>query len=88
MGCYVIHNTTNDMYYVGQSNHVPRRVNSHFTGKGNPDIYADHKNGDDFEIRLIDIMTTDYRRLDDQERDLIEFYDAYKSGYNKTRGNK
>lgn len=88
MGCYVIHNLTNDMYYVGQATHVPQRVNAHFTGKGNGDVYADYRYGNQFEIYMVDITTTNYRRLDDLERDLIATYDAYNRGYNKTRGNK
>lgn len=88
MGCYVIHNLTNGMYYVGQATHVPQRVNAHFTGKGNGDVYADYRYGNQFEIYMVDITTTNYRRLDDLERDLIATYDAYNRGYNKTRGNK
>ena len=88
MGCYVIHNLTNGMYYVGQATHVPQRVNAHFTGKGNGDVYADYRYGNQFEIYMVDITTTNYRRLDDLERDLIATYDAYNHGYNKTRGNK
>lgn len=71
MGCYVIHNLTNGMYYVGQATHVPQRVNAHFTGKGNGDVYADYRYGNQFEIYMVDITTTNYRRLDDLERDLI-----------------
>lgn len=88
MGCYVIYNKTKKLYYVGQAKHVPNRVNAHFTGKGNGDVYADYKYGDGFEIHLIDVMTTEYRRLDDLERDLIKAYGAYKNGYNKTHGNR
>lgn len=51
-------------------------------------MYADYKYGDEFEIHLIDVMTTEYRRLDDLERDLIKAYGAYESGYNKTHGNR
>ena len=88
MGCYVIHNLTKNMFYVGQATHVPQRVNNHFTGKGNGDVYADYKYGNQFEIRLVNIMDTEYSRLDDLERDLINAFDAYDHGYNKTRGNK
>lgn len=88
MGCYVIHNLTNNMYYVGQATHVPQRVNAHFTGKGNGDVYADYRYNNQFEIYLVDIATTNYRRLDDLERDLISLYDSYNQGYNKTHGNR
>ena len=47
-GVYILHNKTKNMYYVGQGKDVFNRVNSHFTGKGNGDVYADYKYGDDF----------------------------------------
>lgn len=88
MGCYVIHNLTKDIYYVGQAKHVTNRVYAHFTGRGNGDVYADYKYDNEFELLLVDIMDTEYRRLDDLERDLIGAFDAYNHGYNKTRGNR
>lgn len=88
MGCYIIHNLRDGKYYIGQATHVPQRVNAHFTGKGNGDVYADYRYGHPFEIQLIDITTTTYRRLDDMERELIDAYDAHERGYNRKRGNK
>lgn len=38
-GVYIIFNKTKDMYYVGQSKTVLNRVNAHFNGKGNGDVY-------------------------------------------------
>ena len=88
MGCYILHNLKNDKYYIGQAVHVPQRVAAHLTGRGNGDVYADYRNGDSFEIRMIDITTTKYKRLNDLERALIFTYHAYSKGYNKTRGNR
>ena len=31
------------------------RVNAHFTGKGNGDVYADYKYGDEFIIKMISL---------------------------------
>jgi hypothetical protein len=39
------------MHYIGKSTNVFIRINSHFTGKGNGDIYADWKYGDSFKIK-------------------------------------
>lgn len=86
-GCYIIHNHSKDRYYVGQSVHVLRRVANHFTGKGNGDVYADLKYGDEFTVRLEALLGSGYLNLDDLERALIAKYDAYDNGYNKTRGN-
>lgn len=87
MGCYVLRNVDNGKCYVGQAVHVPQRVTAHFTGRGNGDVYVDYCSGDEFEIRMIDITQTKYKRLNDLERHLIFAYDAYNVGYNKTRGN-
>ena len=42
-GVYILFNSTKNMYYVGQGKEVLNRVNAHFTGKGNGDIYSDYK---------------------------------------------
>jgi hypothetical protein len=40
-GVYIIFNESQNMHYIGKSTNVFIRINSHFTGKGNGDIYAD-----------------------------------------------
>lgn len=87
-GVYILHNKTKNMYYVGQGKEVLNRVNSHFTGKGNGDVYADYKYGDVFTIRMIGLAESGYATLNDLERDTILTYDAFAKGYNKTRGNR
>lgn len=87
-GVYILHNQTKDLYYVGQSKKVFNRINSHFTGKGNGDIYADYKANDRFTIRTIALNGSNYDSLDDLERHAIESYQAYKKGYNRIRGNR
>lgn len=87
-GVYIIHNKDKDMYYVGQGNNFTERVNSHFTGSGNGDVYADYKYGDEFTIRLLYLSRTEYDSLNDLERDMITHYNAFHKGYNKTRGNR
>ncbi len=86
-GVYILHNKTKRLYYVGQGVQVPDRVNSHFTGKGNGDVYADYKYGDEFTIRLIPLYKSGFSTLNELEKAAIEAYDAFASGYNKTRGN-
>ncbi len=86
-GVYILFNRSRNLYYVGQSLRVFSRVNSHFTGKGNGDVYADYIYGDDFRIRMISLKGSGYRNLDDLERETIERYDAYAKGYNRTKGN-
>lgn len=87
-GIYVLYNRSKQMYYVGQAVKVLDRVNKHFTGKGNGDVYADYKYGDKFIIRLIPLKRSGFPSLNDLERYAIARYQAYDKGYNKTRGNK
>ena len=87
-GVYILFNSTKNMYYVGQGKEVLNRVNAHFTGKGNGDVYADYKYGDKFTIKMIALEKSGYTTLNELERNTIMTYDAFASGYNKTRGNR
>lgn len=87
-GVYILLNKTKNMYYVGQGKNIYNRVNNHFTGKGNGDVYADYKYGDTFTIKLIDLSNSGFNNLNDLERETILAYKAYSRGYNKTRGNR
>ncbi len=87
-GIYIIFNHSKNMYYVGQSKRVIQRVNSHFTGKGNGDVYADYKYGDHFTISMIALAKSGFSTLNELERNAIKTYSAYSNGYNKTRGNR
>jgi len=87
-GVYIIYNSTKKMYYVGQTHKIFDRVNAHFTGKGNGDVYADYKYGDKFTIKMISLKNSGFKTLNALERNTIMTYDAFATGYNKTRGNK
>lgn len=87
-GVYILHNKTKDLYYVGQGQQVLNRVNMHFTGKGNGDVYADYKAGDIFTIKMISLDNSGFKTLNELERNTISYYDSYSKGYNKTRGNR
>ena len=63
-------------------------MNGHFTGHGNVGVYADYKYGDDFTIKMIALENSGFSKLNELERNVISTYNAYASGYNKTRGNK
>lgn len=87
-GVYILYNESKDLYYVGQGKQVLNRVNSHFTGKGNGDVYADYKYGDYWTIRMIALEGSGFSTLNELERHSIDTYNSYEQGYNKTRGNK
>ena len=87
-GVYILYNKTKKMYYVGQAQRVLDRVNSHFTGKGNGDVYADYKYGDEFTIRMIGLANSGFRSLNALERYAIDAFKAYPNGYNRKKGNR
>lgn len=87
-GVYILFNCTKNKYYIGQGKKVLDRVNMHFTGKGNGDVYADYKYGDGFTIKIIGLKHSGYRSLNALERDAIAAFDSCAKGYNKTKGNK
>ncbi len=87
-GVYILFNMTRNMYYVGQGQKVFDRINNHFTGKGNGDVYADYKYGNQFTIKIIYLKTSGFKTLNELEKAAISKYNSYYAGYNKTRGNK
>lgn len=87
-GVYILHNKSKDLYYVGQARQVLSRVNSHFTGRGNGDVYADYKYGDQWTIKMIAFEKSGFKSLNELEWHAIDTFDAYQKGYNKTRGNR
>ena len=86
-GVYILNNTTKHKYYVGQAIRIFSRVNNHFTGKGNGDVYADYKYKDNFTVRLMPLSKSGYNSLDKLEKDMIAKFRANTTGYNKTAGN-
>lgn len=86
-GVYVLINNTKNKVYVGQSKNVFTRVNNHFIGSGNGDVYADYRLQDNFEVRLVPLTNSQFYSLDALEKSLIEFFNAAERGYNKNKGN-
>lgn len=86
-GVYVIYNKNKGIYYIGQAKQILYRVNKHFLGRGNGDVYSDYKYGDEFTIKLLDLDTSGYDSLNELEKDTILTFDSFNNGYNKTRGN-
>lgn len=87
-GVYILHNTSKDKYYVGQGKQVFKRVKNHFSGRGNGDVYADYKYGDAFTIKIIPLQDSNCNSLNELERKMIVYYNAYTDGYNRNRGNR
>ena len=87
-GVYVLFNKTKNKYYVGQSKKIFYRINNHFSGCGNHDVYDDYCHGDIFTIRIIPLKKSNYISLNKLERHAIMTFKSYRNGYNKTHGNR
>lgn len=93
IGCYVIHNTANNKYYVGQSKDVHKRLKQHFRGTVpqnwifSEDYYQTDPSlrEDLFEVKIVECDSKDM--LDSTEKAMIEEYDSWNTGYNRTKGN-
>ena len=91
IGVYIVRNNENQKYYVGQSKDVIKRLNQHFKGTVPANIifaedyYLSNNKTDLFSVRIIPLQTKD--ELDSTEKLLIEKYDSFYNGYNKTNGN-
>lgn len=74
--------------YVGQSVNVRRRFYQHISGKGSPDIYRQYKkHPQKLRFKSIEAYRVHYKNLDALEKRLIDKYNTYRKGYNKTAGN-
>ena len=91
-GCYVIlifpHKVTDGNFknyrdvYIGQSINICKRVHSHFTGKGNGNVYADIRYGKEVYVQLVPCHK---QNMNSKEKRLINAFNATQS-YNMTRG--
>lgn len=91
-GVYIIYNSSNEKYYVGQAKKVMNRLFKHFSGKGGNagsyNFFNDYQSGEAFEVWTVRLRESEFDSLDELERRTIEYYKAYDLGYNENRGNK
>lgn len=76
-GVYIINNSTKDIFFVGKSEKVLRKVDRHFRGHENEDIYTDYQNGDIFKIRIIDFEKYSYDNIDELVKVMTDKYGIY-----------
>lgn len=75
-GIFIVHNTTKNLYYVGQSAKAIDRAAIQFLGRGNCDVYADYKYGDSFNVRIIPLSGSGYESLNELKRTAIQALEA------------
>ena len=76
-GVYIIHNCTKNIFLVGKSKKVLRKVDRHFRGFENEDVYEDYEKGDIFKVRIIKFEDSDYNNIDKLVQDMKKKYGTY-----------
>lgn len=86
LGVYLIKNKERNMHYVGKSKNVRDRVFSHFSGRGNGDIYHHYRLGEPFTIRFYPHNEHQFQSIEELEYHLIRIYESNTYGYNRQKG--
>ena len=67
-GLYVIKNLTNKRYYIGRGDKVFRKVDRHFRGYGNQEVFVDYSKKDEFVVSFIKFDDSEYDNMDEFEK--------------------
>lgn len=76
-GVYIIHNCSKNIYLVGKSKKVLRKIDRQFRGFENVNVYSDFQNNDSFKIRIIDFENSNYKDIDRLVKELTDKYGTY-----------
>lgn len=76
-GVYIIHNCTKNIFLVGKSDKVLRKVDRQFRGYENDEVYMDYENGDKFKIRIIKFEDSNYDSIEKLEQEMKTKYGKY-----------
>lgn len=75
LGCYVLYNVDAGKYYIGKSPLCADAVNRHIIGKGNPDIFYEHRAGNDFTVKFYFVCEgSAYEDAENLCRDIVAVY--------------
>lgn len=76
-GAYIIHNVTKDIYQVGISSKVMRKVDRYFRGFEKIAVYNDWEHGDVFAVRFVRLDNSEYNNINVLKNDLVNKYGFY-----------
>jgi len=71
-GLYLIKNKSKKRYYLGKGANVFRKVDRHFRGYGNQDIFADYEKKNRFVVCFMRLENSGYETLSDYEKSIIQ----------------
>lgn len=69
-GVYILRNQTKNKCYVGKASKVFKKIERHFKGYGNEEIYTDWKNGNKFYVNIVKFETSDFENINLLEKDI------------------
>lgn len=76
-GVYILQNKTKNKCFVGKVSKVFKKIERHFTGYGNADIYSEWLKGNKFFVNIIRLENSGYDNINILERDIKEKYNAF-----------
>lgn len=76
-GVYILRNSTQNKCFVGRASKVFKKIERHFTGYGNEEIYSEWRKGNKFYINIIRFENSGYDNINYLERDVKEKYNAF-----------
>ena len=76
-GVYVLHNCSKNIYHIGRSSRVLRKIDRTFRGYEKREVYMDWEKGDNFKVRIVRFEGSGYSDVKELEKDLTEQYGTY-----------
>ena len=73
-GIYILHNLDKNIYFVGKSGKVFRKINRHFRGYENKEVYKDWKNRNKFTVQIISFESSEYNDINVLEKEIRKQY--------------
>lgn len=88
-GVYILYNTKEDKYYVGQAENIKWRMCDHYH-KSSPSEFDQifRANDSDFSKKYVPLYISGFSDLNALETAFIAYFDSFNKGYNKTKGSK
>ena len=76
-GAYVLHNCSKNIYHIGRSSRVLRKIDRTFRGYEKQEVYIDWKKGNDFKVRIVRFEGSGYSDVKELEKELTKQYGIY-----------
>lgn len=73
-GVYILYNKSKNKYYIGKASKVFRKIERHFAGYENEDIYSEWKQQNEFFVNIVRFENSGYENIDALECDIKKRY--------------